>query len=76
MNLSTINTIQVTGSGEVTHQEFYFLSGKNIRYVHIPQEFPIVKQLGLYMKTMDRNSVRGPRRIVDRKRKDDDIPDV
>mmetsp|Transcript_733 Transcript_733/g.844 ORF Transcript_733/g.844 Transcript_733/m.844 type:complete len:254 (-) Transcript_733:344-1105(-) len=76
MNLTLNQVKQVSGSGEVTHQEFYFLSGSNIRYVRIPQEYPIVKQMALYMKTTDRNSVRGPRRIVDRKRKDDDIPDV
>ena len=71
-----LQPFQVSSSGDVVTLDLIFLSGNTIRYVHIPKEYPIVKHLSLYMKTIERVSVRGPRKIVDRKKKEnDDIPD-
>ena len=46
------------------------MSGSKIRYVHIPEEYSIVKHLSLYMKTIERVSTYAPRKIVNRKRKE------
>ena len=64
--------MKVSSAGKVLESEVYFVSGSKIRYVHIPEEYSIVKHLSLYMKTIERVSRAAPRKIVDRRKKEDD----
>lgn len=73
MNMTLINARQVFPSGQVVEMETTFVQGSTVRYVHLPNELPIVKHMDIYMKTIERVArCREPHKIVDRKRKADD----